>query len=494
LDRTEFGWIEIDGLRYEHDVLVRRHGTVEKRKKKLSKRVYGSSHTISLDESKHIREKGASTLIVGSGHGGPNNGTVTRGADSAMRILHMGVTHLVTSGGLEMMLYEFNRALSCRDNIEVDHAFLIGDADYNDFVHHAGVCQVGGVLVERDTGVHLFPMKVPSVGRLQPDRSSDEAMSRFERQFAQLLQRRRPDVFHTHMTKSTVELLAIRIAKSYGIPVVMEHVQGPFKDEPQRHEILQAGASIADCVTAISSHAASAITVRDVDHIHSYLDTEAWSQELVSEREKKEWWDQLQIDSESFLFTYPTRIHPRKNPGLLIQSLDLLRRRGLGDVAHVIIVGQTRERFADFKAKLEAMVSDLGLVGRVHFVDEVSRERLRALLSISKSVVYPSVNEGCGRSHLEGMLVGCCPIVSDDGGLTEHVKHEVNGLAFKCNSANDLADAMASILRDEELRQRLVTAGESIRSELSLDDYTDKHIEIYKSLVAKTQNRGMQRH
>ena len=70
LDRTEFGWIAIDGQRYEHDVLLRRDGTIEKRKKKLSKRVYGTSHTISLDEAKHIYEKGTSTLIVGSGQHG----------------------------------------------------------------------------------------------------------------------------------------------------------------------------------------------------------------------------------------------------------------------------------------------------------------------------------------------------------------------------------------------------------------------------------------
>ncbi len=70
LDRTEFGWIEIDGRRYEHDVLVRRDGTVEKRKKKLSKRIHGTSHTISLDEARYVREKGASTLIVGSGQHG----------------------------------------------------------------------------------------------------------------------------------------------------------------------------------------------------------------------------------------------------------------------------------------------------------------------------------------------------------------------------------------------------------------------------------------
>ncbi len=67
LDRTGFGWIEIDGERHEHDVLIRLDGTVEKRKKKLSKRVYGTSHTISLDEAKHINEDEATTLIVGSG-------------------------------------------------------------------------------------------------------------------------------------------------------------------------------------------------------------------------------------------------------------------------------------------------------------------------------------------------------------------------------------------------------------------------------------------
>jgi hypothetical protein len=67
LDRTGFGWLEIDGERYEHDVLIRLDSTVEKRKKKLSKRVYGTSHTISLDEAKHIYEHGAAMLIVGSG-------------------------------------------------------------------------------------------------------------------------------------------------------------------------------------------------------------------------------------------------------------------------------------------------------------------------------------------------------------------------------------------------------------------------------------------
>ena len=70
IDSTEFGSITIDGCVIEHDVIVRLSSKVKKRKKKLSKRVYGTSHTISLDEAKHVYEKGAERLIVGSGQQG----------------------------------------------------------------------------------------------------------------------------------------------------------------------------------------------------------------------------------------------------------------------------------------------------------------------------------------------------------------------------------------------------------------------------------------
>lgn len=67
LDGTGFGWLEIDGERHEHDVLIRLDGRIKRRKKKLSKRVYGTSHTISLDEAEHVYEKGARLVVIGTG-------------------------------------------------------------------------------------------------------------------------------------------------------------------------------------------------------------------------------------------------------------------------------------------------------------------------------------------------------------------------------------------------------------------------------------------
>ena len=54
IDGTTFGSITIDGKTYDHDVIVRLSDKVEKRKKKLSKRVYGSSHTVSEDEAAYF--------------------------------------------------------------------------------------------------------------------------------------------------------------------------------------------------------------------------------------------------------------------------------------------------------------------------------------------------------------------------------------------------------------------------------------------------------
>ncbi len=67
IEETQFGNITVDGRTYDHDVIIRLSGNVEKRKKKLSKEKYGTSHVISKDEAKFVFEDGCEILIVGTG-------------------------------------------------------------------------------------------------------------------------------------------------------------------------------------------------------------------------------------------------------------------------------------------------------------------------------------------------------------------------------------------------------------------------------------------
>ena len=70
IDRTMFGSVTVDGQTFERDIIIRLSGKVKKRRKKLSSAVYGTSHVISLEEAKHVYQKGAERLVVGAGQFG----------------------------------------------------------------------------------------------------------------------------------------------------------------------------------------------------------------------------------------------------------------------------------------------------------------------------------------------------------------------------------------------------------------------------------------
>ena len=70
INKTSFGSITVNQEDFDHDIIISLSGKIGKRKKKLSKKIYGTSHRVSLDEAKYIFEKGADIIIIGSGQSG----------------------------------------------------------------------------------------------------------------------------------------------------------------------------------------------------------------------------------------------------------------------------------------------------------------------------------------------------------------------------------------------------------------------------------------
>jgi hypothetical protein len=64
IEGTTFGAITINGKTYEYDVVIRLSGEVVKRKKKLSKKLYGTSNVLSKDEAKFLFEKGCDQIVI----------------------------------------------------------------------------------------------------------------------------------------------------------------------------------------------------------------------------------------------------------------------------------------------------------------------------------------------------------------------------------------------------------------------------------------------
>jgi len=70
INSTSFGSIQVNQEKFDHDIFIDLSGEVKKRKKKLSKKVHGTSHILSEEEAKFIYQKGMTRLIVGSGQYG----------------------------------------------------------------------------------------------------------------------------------------------------------------------------------------------------------------------------------------------------------------------------------------------------------------------------------------------------------------------------------------------------------------------------------------
>ena len=191
------------------------------------------------------------------------------------------------------------------------------------------------------------------------------------------------------------------------------------------------------------------------------------------------------------LLVYPARFIPRKNHEFLIRGLHgVVRSRAVRDSGlgvRLALPGPTLPEGLPYKSHLEQLVSDLDLDGHVTFLDTLSPAELRALYAAAQIVVYPALNEGAGRSHLEGMLLGCCPAVSADGGLVEYVRHRVNGIVFSPDRIDDLVRGLESILLSDDLRRSLAAAARETAAGLTLDRYASEHLTLYRALIEETR-------
>jgi len=111
------------------------------------------------------------------------------------------------------------------------------------------------------------------------------------------------------------------------------------------------------------------------------------------------------------------------------------------------------------KFKLERLIEEQGLTGRVVIKKPVAQEQLREVYNRASAMVLNSINEGFGLGLTEAMLCHTAVIGTDSGGIRDIVDHDQTGLLVPVDDAEALADAILKILTDHTLRNRLEEAG-----------------------------------
>jgi sugar transferase (PEP-CTERM/EpsH1 system associated) len=94
----------------------------------------------------------------------------------------------------------------------------------------------------------------------------------------------------------------------------------------------------------------------------------------------------------------------------------------------------------------------------------------------------PSQAEGISNTLLEAMACGCAPVATDVGGNPELVENGANGLLVPPQDSAALAAALARLIGDVALRQRLAEASLArVRSQFSLDGMMAAYGALYAS-------------
>jgi rhamnosyl/mannosyltransferase len=124
------------------------------------------------------------------------------------------------------------------------------------------------------------------------------------------------------------------------------------------------------------------------------------------------------------------------------------------------------------RAAWEALAAKLGLGDRVRFTGDVPAAELRALLYACEALVLPSVTraEAFGYVQIEAMTCGK-PVISTDvpSGVAWVNQHEKTGLIVPAGQPEALRAAMARMIGDAALRQRMGRAGrERVDAEFTL--------------------------
>jgi glycosyltransferase involved in cell wall biosynthesis len=134
------------------------------------------------------------------------------------------------------------------------------------------------------------------------------------------------------------------------------------------------------------------------------------------------------------------------------------------------------------RISLEARAKQLGIEDRVVFTGR--HPAVEDLLYMADVAILPSRREGLPFALLEAMACGLPVIASKVGGVPELITDSVSGYLIEPAHADQLAQRLSLLYRDEKLRQSLGIAGRTIVKErFSLQSMVEQTVRVYSSIL-----------
>lgn len=175
------------------------------------------------------------------------------------------------------------------------------------------------------------------------------------------------------------------------------------------------------------------------------------------------------------------RLIPRKGVNYLVEAAkQVIKERS--DTLFVLVGN------GPLRSQLINNVTSAGLLQNFAFLGDVSEEALPQIYRCADVFAFPSIQEGQGIVLLEAQASAKPVVAFKVSGITEAVRDKETGLLVT-PSANELANAILTLLSDASLREKMGQRGRDfVFSELSWHVCAKKMLTVYREAIEIVQS------
>jgi glycosyltransferase-like protein len=173
-------------------------------------------------------------------------------------------------------------------------------------------------------------------------------------------------------------------------------------------------------------------------------------------------------------------IEPRKGSDTLMAAVAELRRSGRRPVL-AVVGGHSFQDYREYRDRVLSSLPDLGLSldDDVVLLGTVPDAELPGWYAAADVLAFPSTKEGWGLAVLEAMSAGLPVVASDLPVFREYLRPGRDALMVPVDDSRALATALASVLGDHALADRLRTAGYRVAARFTWSASAAEHQKIY---------------
>jgi glycosyltransferase involved in cell wall biosynthesis len=190
---------------------------------------------------------------------------------------------------------------------------------------------------------------------------------------------------------------------------------------------------------------------------------------------------QFGIRAEEQVILCVGRLSKEKGHRDLLHALSLLSQRPELPAYKVVLAGEGPERPA-----LENLAAQFSLGGKLIFAGH--QKEIRPFYAMAHLLVLPSHSEGSPNVLLEAMAAGLPVVATAVGGVPEIMQGDDVGFMVPPYEPSTMADAIASLLADDALRQRFGQAGlQKVTTEYTPEAYRRSMALFYQSVLNESK-------